>query len=343
MAHPSDALYFREIFGRHMRRPDPGFEQAYYVSPFHTGWEREDFENMVTAIREHVISSVDHGETFYVSPEITEILLRHADQLLTRRIMHFEADDFPALAGTVYFDGPVHMPTVLNSERKQRLVAVIWGQMTTSKGESVAMPREKGGVIGKVMYSVGEATESQNRLSPHPFRWRLRHWLPVAYDERMDPQDMKHAPEPADAILEAMGDMRQFMTPEEREQDAADSRASSSLVMRLMLVWGRFLKTELIGRTNWDVDRAHKKLMGREGRPLPQIRIITLRRYSKTSNEAVGNIVNWTHRWKSRGHYRMQRVGPGRAMYQRVWVNESIKGPPHLPLDDRDTVQAVTR
>ena len=68
MAHPSDALYFREIFGRHMRRDDPGFEQAYYVSPFHQGWEREDFENMVTAIREHVISSVDHGETFYVSP-----------------------------------------------------------------------------------------------------------------------------------------------------------------------------------------------------------------------------------------------------------------------------------
>ena len=179
--------------------------------------------------------------------------------------MHFEADDFPALAGTVYFDGPVHMPTVLNSERKQRLVAVIWGQMTTAKGESVAMPRDKGGVIGKVMYSVGEATESQNRLSPHPFRWRLRHWLPVAYDERMDPQDMKHAPEPADEILEAMGDMRQFMTAEEREQDAADSRASSSLVMRLMLVWGRFLKTELIGRTNWDVDRAHKKLMGQGG------------------------------------------------------------------------------
>ena len=341
MAHPSDALYFREIFGRHMRRPDSGHEQAFYVTPLRDS--DEAFNNMIEAIRAHVVDCVDRGETFYVSPEITEILLRHADQLGQRRIMHFEPDDFPALAGTVYFDGPVFMPTVLNSERKQRLTAVVWGQMTTSQGQSVAMPRERGGVIGKIMYTIGEATESQNRLSPHPFRWRMRHWIPVAYDERMDPQDLPFAPAPTDEILEQMGDMRQFMTPEQRAQDDVDARASSSLVMRLMLVWGRFLKTELLGRTNWDVDRAHKKVMGRENRPLPQIRIITLRRYAKASNEELGNVVNWTHRWRSRGHYRMQRVGPGRAMYQKVWVAGCIKGPPHLPLDERDTVQAVTR
>jgi hypothetical protein len=180
-------------------------------------------------------------------------------------------------------------------------------------------------------------------VSVHPFPWRLRHWMPVSYDERMDPQNMRVNGPPSDKMMDMLGDTRLHMTPEMREQDEKDVQESTSLAMCLMLVWCRFLKTELLGKTNWDVDRQHRKMMGREGRPLPQIRIITLRRYAKTSNEVLGNIVNWTHRWKVRGHYRMQRVGPGRAMYQRVWVTECIKGPPHLPLDERDTVQAVTR
>jgi hypothetical protein len=341
MAHPTDALHFREVFGRHMRRPDPGQEQAFFVAPFQADWTERQFEDMVEAIRSHTVDCVDMGETFYVSPEITEILLQHARHLQTKRIMHFEADDFPALAGTVYFDGPVWMPTVLNEERRQRLVAVIWGQMTTGS-KTVLTPDERG-VIGKIMYTVGETTESQRRVSAFPFPWRMRHWMPVIYDERMDPQHMRINDAPSDKMMDMLGDTRLHMTPEMREQDARDVQDSTSLAMCLMLVWCRFLKTELLGRTTWDVDRQYKKMMGREGRPLPQVRIVTLRRYAKTSNEVLGNIVNWTHRWKVRGHYRMQRVGPGRAMYQRVWVNECIKGPPHLPLDERDTVQAVTR
>lgn len=334
MAHPTDALHFREVFGRHMRRPEAGHEQAFYVTPALP--DRNQFEAMIDSVREHVITAIDNGETFYVSPEITEILLKHAEQLRQRGIMHFEQDDFPALAGMVYFDGPVYLPTVLTADRKQRLTAVIWGQMVRDR-------RTDAEIVGKIMYSVGESSETQNAWSAHPFKWRLRHWIPVAYDERMDPKTPSHAPPPSEEVMVETGDLRRHMTPEVRAQDEADALESSALILRLMLVWGRFLKTELLGRTNWDVDRQHRKMMGREGRPLPQVRIITLRRYAKTSSEMLGNIVNWTHRWKVRGHYRMQRVGPGRAMYQRVWVTECIKGPPHLPLDERDTVQAVTR
>jgi hypothetical protein len=342
MAHPTDALHFREVFGRHMRRPEAGTEQAFFVAPYHQDWKTGEFEDMIEAVRIQVSDCVDHGETFYVSREITEILLRHAEQLRQRRVMHFEADDFPALAGTVYFDGPVLLPTILNESGTQPLVAVIWGQMAT-RGMDVQMPNDPTRVIGKIMYSVTETTDLQRRTSRHPFRWRLRHWMPVAYDERMDPQNMRINEPPDDEMMAELGDMRLAMSPEERAQDYGDSQASTSIVMCLMKVWCAFLKTEILGRTNWDVDRAHKKMMGREGRPLPQVRIITLRRYAKTSNEVLGNIVNWSHRWKVRGHYRMQRVGPGRAMFQRVWVSECVKGPPHLPLDERDTVQAVTR
>jgi hypothetical protein len=339
MAHPTDALHFREVFGRHMRRPEEGREQAFLVAPAYP--DDIKFQNMIEAIRLHAIDCLDAGETFYVSPEITEILLQHAAHLRTRRIMHFEADDFPSLAGMVYFDGVVNIPTILNASGKQRLVSVIWGQMSSSKGELVILDDKR--IVGKIMYTVGEAPEVWNRHMQSRFPWRMRHWMPVIYDERMDPQNLKLNPSPDDTAMEQLGDLRRFMTPEQRAQDDADARESTSLIMTLMLVWCRFLKTEIMGRTNWDVDRGHRKMMLKEGRPLPQVRIVTLRRYAKTSNEVLGNIVNWTHRWKSRGHYRMQRVGPGRAMYQRVWVNECIKGPPHLPLDERDTVQAVTR
>jgi hypothetical protein len=47
------------------------------------------------------------------------------------------------------------------------------------------------------------------------------------------------------------------------------------------------------------------------------------------------------HRWRVRGHWRMQPCGPGRRYRRRIWVEEHEAGPPDKPLKETTTVLAL--
>jgi len=344
MANPLDALHFRQAYGALLRR-DRGFEHAFRVAPLRDDMTDTQAANMVEAVRRHMVGIVDFGETFYVSREITD-LLRDAAEQLSMTLFHFEPDDFPSLTGTVYFDGAVPLPTHLDPSGSQPLRALLWGQFTNPKdphhGEHGSSFQLSGidrnntphNIDGKILYSIVDTPEAhRQQMGP----WMPRHWMPLGYGIRYSTEQIRnHGNE--DRRFRDQG-----LTDAEVEMDDQDARRSAGLIYRLLYVWTNFLKTEIAGHRTLDLDRLHKKMARREGRPLPQVRIVVLRRYASGPVLGEGEAPEWTHRWKVRGHWRQQRVGPGRAFIRPTFIPEYTKGPAHLPLDERDTIQAIVR
>lgn len=338
MATPLDALYFREVFGRHMRGP-AGWWQSFYIAPVTPDMPDREQQKIIHAIRSSVITSLDHGETFYVSREITEMLSAAADRLAEGavKLYHFEPDDFPALAGSVYFDGPVMLPTTFDSSGLQRMTALIWGQLAVRDDPKEAAIldatySEPQHIDGKIFYSVVENSQEMQQKRNYD-RWNLRHWIPLQYGVRHEPQ-----------VAPGVDEWANLMAPGTEGEPEQVRQTAMEKVYRLLYVWTHFMKTEITGHRNLDIDRQHRRVMGKEGRPIPKVRIVVLRRYASgpALEEGEGH-VDWTHRWLQRGHWRQQRVGPGRSMVRPTWIAPMIKGPADKPLIVRDTVQAVVR
>lgn len=66
--------------------------------------------------------------------------------------------------------------------------------------------------------------------------------------------------------------------------------------------------------------------------PIPKMTTVIRLRRSSTPRDGAPTAVEWSHRWLVRGHWRKQRVGPGRAEVRPVWVQGYVKGPDGVPL-----------
>lgn len=84
--------------------------------------------------------------------------------------------------------------------------------------------------------------------------------------------------------------------------------------------------------------KAKREAEVRHGRPLkpheiPSVDVIQLRRKDIIKVEkGEGKIIDWQFRWLVDGHWRDQRVGPGRAEVRKTWVNGYVKGPEDKPM-----------
>jgi hypothetical protein len=355
MAQPFDALAFREIFGRSLRNPDRAYDLAFAVTPFQEGEPDRDRAAKIASIIHNLREIVDHSEIYYVSREITEMLLKVSDEMPDTKLMHFDQGDWPTRTGLVYFDGMVDVPTIYTRSGQQPLRALLWGQLATEDAEtrSYLIPGSysddiKTRVIGKIVYSIVD-TPSMEQFKDRRIRqsrehimslgkWTTRHWIPIEYGVRYD----------GNLITIKSGEQREewvdeVLTPEEREQDRIDSRVALARIFKLLYVWTNFLQTEILGHAHFDSSQ-HDKVVAREGRPPAKIRVVTLRRYAASGDLNHNQVdVNWQYRWKVREHYRNQRVGPGRAFIRRVLIREHVKGPPDKPLADQETIQAIVR
>lgn len=77
-------------------------------------------------------------------------------------------------------------------------------------------------------------------------------------------------------------------------------------------------------------DVVRKRAVRRSGIP-GRVTVIDLRR-GPSSRGSGESLVEWSHRWVVRGHWRWQAVGKDRAERRRTWVNGHIKGPQGAPL-----------
>lgn len=74
------------------------------------------------------------------------------------------------------------------------------------------------------------------------------------------------------------------------------------------------------------------------------VRVVRLRKakYVHPDGSVVApRVIDWSHRWRVRGHKRVLYRGTGDEKV--VWVSEYVKGPKHAPLIERDDVMVVHR
>jgi hypothetical protein len=346
MASPLDALAFREMYGRTLRRPDRGYSHAFIVSPITNSMTAPERERMIDTVRQSMYRCVDYGEIFYVSAEMTAFLQRVVDDHLKDRTMfHIDVGDIPSLTGFVYFDGGIQIPTIYSPTGMQNLRAILWDQYAYGPSQRGFEKTVKTGMYfggtegnqpmeaaGKVFYTVCEVPNRNQRDLYGP--WKPRHWIPVEFGLRIDP---------ADAVSTTNYDLAYRdtgLTPEEIERDERDTQQAMLIVFRLLIAWTRVIKTEIPVRH--PVDPAHDKIMHKEGRPPAQVKVTHLRRYAETPPHGMAE-VDWAYRWEVNGHYRNQRVGPGKQYTRKVWVRGYIKGPADKPLVIRDSITSLDR
>jgi hypothetical protein len=347
MANPMDALSFREMYGRTLRRPDRGWQQAFVVAPLIEGQTDDDVEGVIENVRRSMVSCIDYGEVHYVSADMTEVLQRLVDQYLSEKtLFHLDQGDLPSLTGFVYFDGSIKLPTMYGADRVQNLRAILWDQFSYGErksGDQTMDPnRSQTGlyfgpterkdltVMGKILYTVCDTPNPSQRDLYGP--WKARHWIPAPFGTRLSADTVNHYTTPPG--------IQSPLSPFEEEQDAKDSEAAMLIVLRILLAWTRCIATEIPVRH--PADRNYDKVMHKEGRPPAAVKVTLLRRYSDTPPHGLAE-VNWAYRWEVKGHHRWQRVGPGREQLRRVWVKKHVKGPADKPLVVRDSVTALVR
>lgn len=346
MATPLDALSWREIYGRTLRRIDRGRLHARMVAPLFDGMTVAEEYNAVEVTRRSLLNCVDHGEVYYVSREMTEYLLHEIVEkhMQERRLFHLDQGDLPSRVGFVYFDGDVPMPSMYSRSGFHNMRCILWDQLIRGNdtqdnyrpklwiGNS---PDEGAEVIGKVLFSICETPDrSPNRDDFGP--WKPRHWVPATYGVRMEPEMVNNG-DPQDTLTRT-----NLMNVMDREKDHQDSVDSVATLFKLLTAWMAFIQTEI--PVLHPRPASYDKVMRKEGRPPADVKVTLLRRYAHTTTDGAGMTeVDWAYRWKVKEHYRWQRVGPGRSMLRRTLVKEYWKGPEDKPKHDPDAVTALVR
>lgn len=143
------------------------------------------------------------------------------------------------------------------------------------------------------------------------------------------------------AIDPDTGYISSWFTEDTLQKHLEDMRA----VNRFLIVLWQYMGEHLPGVAN--PDRPRRRALARAKLGIPgEVLVIDLRVqdpdpfYQAPEYPAL---VMWTHRWRSRGHWRRYRNKRTGEVIKRVWVRGSIKGPAHLQLIEKDTVYNVRR
>lgn len=102
----------------------------------------------------------------------------------------------------------------------------------------------------------------------------------------------------------------------------------------------------LMGQTVTDTRDAELSPMLRrhlgKARIPARVVVITLRR-TAGSRQQGESLIEWSFRWVTRGHWRKQPCGPGRADIRVIWIAPFVKGPADKPLHISDKVYDLRR
>jgi len=90
-------------------------------------------------------------------------------------------------------------------------------------------------------------------------------------------------------------------------------------------------------------DRAARRRAAREGRELPPVRVITLRRARREgADTSTGSGREYHHQWLVGGHWRQQWYAK-RQVHRPVWIAPYVKGPAGAPILGSEKVYALRK
>jgi len=332
MSLPMTALDIQLDLLRFYTRTDGGkrYSDAVIDCTFN---EKEDprisraLTGMGVLLHEHIL----FGETYAVTSDIVDVLEQAAPSM-PQFVMSLS--DLPSKSGFVYLERPVVVP----DRHGAMLVVRGFGWHTAT------------------MHDAGEEQMAIDLLG-RPFDERLnikllneRGELPNMAmavllwtepgDERdhMYPQYTAH-PEfraPHD-MMSCIGGLWQFDKSWDWEQRGMD-------IAKLVLAFMRFIEEPWISNKQVIPDRPTMKRAVRARRREPEIHVVQLRRTGSTTHQGSSDsgVVEWSHRWLVRGHWRNQWY-PSQQDHRPRWIPEHIKGPDDKPLIVHDKIFSVER
>lgn len=106
-----------------------------------------------------------------------------------------------------------------------------------------------------------------------------------------------------------------------------------------------FIEQHVLIATRVNFPRQIVRMAQRENRALPTCHVVTLRRFdtSGIGESDSDGLVEWSHRWLVRGHWRNQFF-PKLGSHAPIWIHPHVKGPEDKPFrEPLQTVYAVRR
>lgn len=131
------------------------------------------------------------------------------------------------------------------------------------------------------------------------------------------------------------------------DDEAVDStfRSERLAFSKWICTAAMFLEQEIVVAHKESPQRALRRRCERDGIVLPSCHVVTLRREvgEEIHGHDGGGVVEWSHRWVVRGHWRRQFY-PSRGGHAPVWIHPHVKGPADKPfVDAAPTVYRVAR
>lgn len=298
--------------------------------------------------------AVRQAAAFHVRPEMCTLLTYAASQLGGTDAI--DTTLAPTASGFVRFETPL----AFQDARGMRLLVswIIWGpiktaqspdpgrRMTLAQLERARALGRPGDAMGVWLFNdqddhpddaadrdMGWTDAQVARVRAELGRWGLIGTTILTDEQRVGPAFTAPTAEKAAEVL-ADGQMP----------------TSYSNAARLVHAFWLMLNQTVVRSSDGELDRASRKRAGRAGLP-PRVTVIELRRTEGSRGDGE-SLVEWSHRWIVRGHWRNQRVSEhhplavsaeGGGFVARIWVAPFVKGPEGMPLVVSDKVYAVVR
>jgi len=284
-------------------------------------------------LAENHAASLEQAELFYVSQEMVELAQVAEASLPSFRLL---PEDVPAQHGFIVFATPLgeyrnNYPT-LSDEIDVKIVAASW-QVLFANGSLHISPDGKL-TKGSVHITWWEGID--------PFidaAARRGDWTPEQMAAQRQRTPINWGSEARLPFTTTEADDIPYWDPD------TNSHISYQEARKIgpMPSWAGMQELTEIEDAHYD--RAARRRAAREGRELPPVRVITLRRtrHSQHSqHEGEHGSREYHHRWLVRGHWRQQWF-PKRQAHRPVWIAPHIKGPDDAPLLGGEKVYALRK
>lgn len=245
----------------------------------------------------------------------------------------------PTGCGIVHFAKPIKVQDVRG---KTMLVHwAVWGPTTYAGRNALALAFyndtwiEPDEVWGDFQTGFpGLNKEAQDSIMDDLGRWSSVHQTIMPAGMKLGPSQVA-APDVQVARIMAEEEIPGVLeTPEEVK--------SATNLHRYMHALFLLLNQTVVDIQEEEPNRATRRRMLRKGLP-QKVTVIALRRHANANRQEGESLVEWSHRWIVRGHWRWQACGPNRSERRRIWIAPFVKGPEDKELIVTDKVYSLER
>lgn len=305
---------------------------------------KQEAKNLAGRVSEVVAKAFEYGETYMVTPQMTDLAVYAASKLDASDTVDVEM--FPSPWGVVRFGTPLHMHDLrgvvanihwMTWSPSIQVVTNAFGQDIERKGMVVSWWNDMSDPDPTSRTILSDKKNFNPKAVRELGRWSLIGVDHLGHGMRLGEPYVTVNEELVRKALELDEGMESYgIAGYEPPKITAKVDNTIRYAWALILL----LNQELVSMTPPRLSKADVKFMRR----MPvwnEVRVVDLRAVKHRRDENDPRSVAWSHRWAVRGHWRWQPYGDGTT--RRIWIAPHIRGPAHLPFVQTKKVYRLAR